>query len=515
MKLNNKIESIDPATGEVLGEVSIAGKKEIENTLHLAKNAFLPWSKLSFDKRAEYMIKIKNKMIEREEEIIDILVKETGKPKLEALLSDINFSLEDLDYYAKYSEKFLQDEKVDLGLAFKGKKSRVVYEPAGVIGIIIPWNFPLTLCFHSMIPALMAGNSVILKPSEYTPLCIQLIGEIIKEAGLPNGVVNVLTGDGTTGQLLVESDVDRIVFIGSVKTGKQVMKTASQKLHPVVLELGGKDPAIICNDADLNWTSSGIIWGSMLFTGQVCSSIERVYVMEEIANDFINKVVEKTKKLNVGNGFNLNTEIGPLIAKFQLDKVKKHIEDAKEKGAKILTGGKQLKEKGELFYAPTVLTDVNHDMLIMREETFGPIIPIMKVENEEEAIKLANDTDYGLCASVWTMDSDNGEKIAKQLQAGYVCVNNRIIENAALPWGGTKNSGFGKISSRHGLLHFVNTKCVTVDTTNKGQEDWWFPYNEDKLHYYDQLLRNYHSGKIIGKLKAGTSLMQGIKTKNK
>jgi succinate-semialdehyde dehydrogenase/glutarate-semialdehyde dehydrogenase len=511
--MNNKIKSINPATGEVLGEVLNKGKKEIEETLKLAKNAFIPWSKLSFDKRAEYMIKIKNKMIEREDEIIDILVKETGKPKLEALLSDINYSLEDLEYYAKNSEKFLKDEKVGLGIAFKGKKSRVVFEPAGVIGIILPWNFPLVLCFHSMIPALMAGNTVILKPSEHTPLCILLIGEIIKEAGLPNGVVNILTGDGTTGKYLVESDVNRIVFIGSLKTGKKVMKTASQQLHPIVLELGGKDPAIICNDANLDWTSSGIIWGSMLFTGQVCSSIERVYIMEEIANEFIDNVVEKTKKLKVGNGFDLNTEIGPLIAKFQLDKVKKHVEDAKKKGAKILTGGKQLKEKGELFYSPTVLTDVNHDMLIMKEETFGPIIPIMKVKNEEEAIRLANDTKYGLCASVWTSDLDKGGKIAQQLQAGYVCINNRIIENAALPWGGTKNSGFGKISSRYGLLNFVNTKCVTVDKINKIQEDWWFPYNKNKLLYFNKLLANYHSGKIIGKLKAGTSLIQGIKTK--
>lgn len=505
---NNTIKSYNPATGEILGEVSITGREEVENTVKKAQKSFSQWSKLSFKERAEFMIKIKKVMLKRKEEILDILVKEIGKPKMEAL-QEFYLCLEKLNYYAKNSEKVLRDEKVNLGIAFRGVKSKIVFEPIGVIGIIIPWNFPLVLCFSSMVPALMAGNTVILKPSEYTPFCILKIKEIIKEARLTDGVVGVLTGDGSTGQRLVESDVDRIVFTGSVATGKKVMQSAAHKLHSIVLELGGKDPAIVCSDTDLDLASNNIIWAAFLNAGQVCSSAERIYVMEDIVEEFIKKVVEKTEKLKVGNGLEPSTDIGPLINRFQLDVVLKHIKDAKNKGARILTGGKQLKELGELFYAPTVLTDVNHNMLIMREETFGPVLPIMKVKNEVEAIKLANDSDFGLAATIWTKDFARGQKIAKQINAGNVWINTFGVETPTTPWGGVKNSGIGRISSRYGMLNFVNIKCVTLDYSHKTKQDWWYPYSKQKLDYFNEIISNFHSDKITDKIKAVIKLLKG------
>jgi succinate-semialdehyde dehydrogenase/glutarate-semialdehyde dehydrogenase len=507
------IESIDPATGEVLGSVTNSSRKDVEWAVENAGKAFLKWKETSFEERANVMRKARSIIIDRKEELIELIVKETGKPRLEALLHDLHFSLDDLAYYEMSTEKLLREEKVNLGIAYRGQKNRVVFEPAGVVAIINPWNFPFLLTFRSLIPALMAGNSVILKPSEHTPLCGLKIGEVMKDAGLPEGVFTVLTGDGITGQYLVESGVDRVVFTGSVETGKKVMVEASKRLIPVVLELGGKDPAIICSDADLEWTTSGIVWSGLLFTGQSCSSIERIYVMEDIADEFTRMIVEKTKKLKVGNGLDPETDIGPMIASFQIKNVLKHLKDAKKKGAKILIGGKRIGNEESLFFEPTILTDVNHDMLVMKKETFGPVLCIMRVKSLEEAVRLANDTEYGLTASIWTKDLEKGKRIANEIQAGCISLNNRAIEVKTMPWGGIKKSGIGKTSSRYGMMNFVNIKCITIDGRNKEMEDWWYPYTGDKDRFFNEVIPDLHSDELSKVIKAGLKFIRGMRTK--
>ncbi|MGA1821457.1 MAG: aldehyde dehydrogenase family protein [Thermoplasmatota archaeon] len=511
-KAGDSLDSVDPATGEILGTVVNSGRADVEKAVERSRKAFAEWSGRSFRERAAVMRKARSIMIAKRNELADLIVRETGKPRLEAVLHDLHFSLDDLLYYEKNSEKLLRDEKVNLGIAFLGQKNRVIFEPAGVVAVINPWNFPFLLSFRSLVPALMAGNSVILKPSEYTPLCGVRIGEIMKEAGAPEGVFTVVTGDGRTGQYLVEAGVDRIVFTGSAATGRKVMKAASGNLTPLVLELGGKDPAIVFSDADLEWTSAGIVWSSLLFTGQSCSSIERIYVQEDVADRFIEMVVEGTKLLKVGNGMDPDTDIGPMIAPFQVENVERHIEDAVGKGAKVLTGGKRIGGHDSLFFEPTVLSDVNHDMLVMKEETFGPVLGIMKFKTVDEAVELANDTAYGLATSVWTSDLEKGKRIARRIHAGCVSVNNRAIEVKTMPWGGIKDSGMGKTSSRYGMLNFVNIKCITVDGRNRKREDWWYPYEGGKDRFFSDILPDLHSDEKIRVLKAYIKFLRGIRT---
>jgi acyl-CoA reductase-like NAD-dependent aldehyde dehydrogenase len=354
----------------------------------------------------------------------------------------------------------------------------VRYTPLGVIGVIGPWNYPLSNSFGDCIPALMAGNSVVLKPSEVTPLTSLLMAEGTKAAGFPDDVFLIATGRGATGAALIDH-VDGVMFTGSTKTGKKVMERAAQTLTPVSLELGGKDPMVVLRDADLERAANAAVYYAMSNSGQICMAVERVYVEEQVHDEFVNKVVEKTGKLRQGApGAPGEVEVGAMTWPAQVDIVESHVNDAVEKGAEVRVGGRRREGQGD-FFEPTVLTGVDHSMQIMREETFGPTLPIMKVGSEEEAIELANDSPYGLNSSVWTKDIDKGERLATRIEAGNTCVNDCVVNYAAqeLPFGGIGESGLGVRHSAKGIQKYCNTQSILVTRIGQKKEPHMFPYS--------------------------------------
>jgi succinate-semialdehyde dehydrogenase/glutarate-semialdehyde dehydrogenase len=473
-----KVQSLNPATGEVLAEFDSAGAEEVQEAVNRARVVSLAWQQCGVAERARYLLGVKDVLYRRREEITGLITREAGKPPLEALVAEVMAALDMLEYFARFGAEFLAPQRVPHhNLAVKFKRGRLSYERHGVIGIIAPSNYPLNIPFGEMAPALVAGNTVVLKPSELTPQIGLVIGDLCEAAGLPSGVVNVVLGDGLTGQALVDSAIDKLVFTGSVPTGKRIQAVAAERLLPTVLELGGKDPMIVCADADLETASSGAVWGAFTNAGQACLSVERLYVVRPVADRFTQLCVDKARRLRVGPGDDPATDVGPLIRPRQVAIVEDHVEDAIAKGAKVLAGGRRPNLPG-FFYEPTVLTGVNHTMRIMRQETFGPVLPIMVVDSDEEAVALANDSEFGLSASVWTGDSARAQRLARQLHAGAVMVNDCIsyFGVCEAPHGGIKSSGIGRSRSRLGLQEMVRVKYTDVDLVPQLPKLWWFRY---------------------------------------
>jgi acyl-CoA reductase-like NAD-dependent aldehyde dehydrogenase len=358
-----------------------------------------------------------------------------------------------------------------------------VREPYGVIGIVSPWNYPFSIPATETLAALVAGNAVVLKPSELTPLVALELAALLHAAGVPKDVFQVVIGDGATGATLLQSSadapgIDKLVFTGSVATGKRIAALAAERLLPVVLELGGKDPMIVLGDADIDVASSAAVWGAFVNAGQACLSVERCYVHRSLYEKFLRACVEKTQKLRVGDGMNPETDVGPMIHERQLRIVETHVEDAQARGARVLEGGSRLPDLGPNFYSPTVLADVSHEMRIMREETFGPVLPVMAFDDDDEAVRLTNDSDFGLAASVWTRDSARGERLARRIQAGTVMVNDVIscFGISEAPHGGWKASGVGRTHGRFGLEEMVRVKYLDIDRMPGMKKVWWYGY---------------------------------------
>ncbi len=474
-----RVISRNPATGETLREFESASAAEVRAAIERARQAQPAWADLGVRARVEILRKFQRLLHRNKDEVTRTITQENGKPQVEALVTEVLVVLDAARFLIENAHAALRPEPVSHGnLVMKTKSAHLVREPYGVIGIISPWNYPFATPATEGLAALVAGNAVVIKPSEFTPLAALELASLLHQAGVPADICQVVVGDGSTGGALVEAPIDKIIFTGSVRTGKRVAETAAKKLLPVVLELGGKDPMLVLDDADLNVATSAALWGAFMNAGQTCLSVERCYVHRSLYEKFLAAVVEKTRKLRVGNGMDPATDIGPMIHEQQLRVVEGHVADAIARGARLLAGGRRLPELGPNFYAPTVLADVTHEMLTMREETFGPVLSVMAFADDDEAVRLANDSEFGLAASVWTSDRRRGEALARRIQAGTVMVNDVIscFGVSEAPHGGVKSSGLGRAHGRLGLEEMVRIKYLDSDLLPRVRKVWWFGY---------------------------------------
>lgn len=474
-----KITSVNPATGESLRELNCASDQDVHAAVDRARRAQPAWSALGVSKRADFLRKFQRLLHEEKSDVATLITTEAGKPKVEALLTEVVVALDAARFCVENAHALLREQDVPHGsLAMKLKSGRIVHEPFGVIAIISPWNYPFSIPATESLAALAAGNAVVLKPSEFTSLIALKLASVLHRAGVPDDIFQVVVGDGQTGSAVVSSAVDKIVFTGSVNTGKRIAQAAALRLIPVLLELGGKDPMIVLDDADIDVASSGAVWGAFTNAGQACLSVERCYVHRKLYEPFVEVCVRKTKLLRVGNGLDPSTDVGPMIHQRQLSVVDSHVEDARARGAQVLTGGVRLTDLGSNFYAPTVIADVTHQMRIMREETFGPVLPVMAFDSDDQAVELANDSDYGLAASIWTRKTGRAGTLARRIEAGTVMINDAVscFAISEAPHGGVKASGIGRAHGPYGLEEMVRVKYIDNDRLPQIKRLWWYGY---------------------------------------
>jgi acyl-CoA reductase-like NAD-dependent aldehyde dehydrogenase len=504
-----EIISYNPATGEEFGRVAETSAEEVKAAVERARAAFQSWRKTNFAERRKLVMKAREVILNEMDEIARLISDESGKPVAEALSMEIAPVLDLMQYFARSAEKLLRPRKINIGLyATLGRSSKIVYQPLGVVGIIPAWNYPFSIPLGEAVMALMAGNTVVLKPSELTPFIGLKIGEIFEKAGFPENSVQVVTGAGATGAALVESAPDKIMFTGSVATGKRIAEAAAKNLTSVVLELGGKDPMIVFADANLEIAADAAVWGAFCNAGQSCSSVERLYVEESAAEKLTNLIVEKTKILKVGKGSEAETDIGAMSSERQRKIVEDHVAAFEAEGARVLTGGKS----ENLFFEPTVIAGANNSMRAMQEETFGPTLPIAVFKTEEEAIKLANDSEFGLTASVWTKDLTKGKRVAERIEAGTVCVNEVLYTHGIgqTPWGGFKNSGRGRTHGLEGLMELVQPQHIHVNRVAILPNAWWMPYGARAIETFRGFAKYFATGSLFQTSKLTPQLLKRI-----
>ncbi len=510
------IVSTNPATGEVLAELACATPGDVQGAVQRAKRAQLAWEATPVRERVAVLRCFQRLLSEQRDQVADLICREAGKPAVEALTTEVLVVLDATEFCISNARDFLREEPLPhANLAMKTKSGKLRREPFGVIGIISPWNYPFSTAATETLGALVTGNAVVLKPSEFTPLVALEFQRLLLAAGLNPDLMQVVSGEGPTGAALIDAPIDKLIFTGSVATGKRVAEAAARKLLPVVLELGGKDPMIVLDDADLEVASSGALWGAFMNAGQTCLSVERCYVHRSLYEKFLEACSGKIAKLRVGNGIGSEVEMGPLIHERQLRIVDEHVRDAVLHGARLLQGGKRLTELGPNFYAPTLFADVTQDMRIIREETFGPVLPVAPFDTDDEAIRLANDSDFGLAASVWTTNRRRGEMMAKQIKAGTVMINDMIscFGIAEAPHGGVKLSGIGRTHGKMGLAEMVQVKYVDTDLLPGMPKVWWFGYGPKLKQQMDGFIDLLFSGsrgkKLKGALRSAGLLRRG------
>jgi succinate-semialdehyde dehydrogenase/glutarate-semialdehyde dehydrogenase len=452
-----------PATGDSIGDVPILGEREVRDAVERARAAQVRWSARSVAERAAVVSRIGDAFVSHADALIDLLVREAGKPRNEALSHEVFTAVDLCRYFSRNAERILEDRPIDLHL-HKHRKSYVKHVPMGVIGVISPWNFPLVIPMGSVIEALLAGNAVVVKPSEVTPLIMVKACEIAVGAGLPADLFQVVTGDGRTGAALIDAGIQKLIFTGAVSTGRRVAAACGERLIPCVLELGGKAPLIACDDCDVERTARAIVYGGFANSGQVCISVERVYAHAAVHDALLDRVVRLTRELRQGNGATDEVDVGAIIFPKQIEVADRLIRDAISKGAVVATGGQRGAGPGN-FFEPTVLANCRQDMAVMREEIFGPIVPIMMVRDEDEAVRLANDSKLGLNAYVFSRDRERACEIAERVEAGTVMVNEVLSAYAAVeaPFGGIKDSGYGRVHSDDSLRAMCYARHVNYD----------------------------------------------------
>ncbi|MEJ7848120.1 MAG: aldehyde dehydrogenase family protein [Pyrinomonadaceae bacterium] len=513
---DNEVEeiiSINPATGQEVGRVPQMSADSVADAVEYGRKASVTWKQTTFSERGKLIMKAREVILSQLDEIAHLISAESGKPFGEAIAMEIAPVLDLMQYFARNTEKMLRPAKINIGLyGMLGRTSKIIYHPLGVVAIIPAWNYPFSIPLGEAVMAVMAGNTVVIKPSELTPLVGLKIGEIFEKAGFPENAVQIVTGDGRTGAALVDAAPDKIMFTGSVATGKKIAAAAAKNLTSVVLELGGKDPMIVFDDANLELAASAAVWGAFCNSGQSCSSVERLYVQQGVAEKLTSLIVEKTKALKQGSGEDENVSIGAMSSERQITIVEDHVEDFRAAGAKIETGGKRnadnlVRHNGRadkdvrvpLFYEPTVISGAANSMRAMQEETFGPTLPIAVFKTEEEAIRLANDSEFGLTASVWTKDHAKGKRVAEQIEAGSVCVNEVLYTHgiAQTPWGGFKNSGRGRTHGREGLMELVQPQHIHVNRISKLPNAWWMPYSPTAVETFRAFAKYFASGSVF------------------
>jgi acyl-CoA reductase-like NAD-dependent aldehyde dehydrogenase len=503
------IVSHNPATGEALAELPCASPEDVRAAVQRAREAQPRWQATPVSQRVATVRRFQQLLLERRDDVARLISREAGKPAAEALATEVMVVLDAAEFCILTAHAFLRDRPLPhSNLAMKTKRGKLVREPYGVVGIIAPWNYPFSIPAIETLAALVTGNAVVLKPSELTPLVALELERLFATAGLDKSLMQVVVGEGPVGAALIESPIDKLIFTGSVATGKRVGEAAARKLLPVVLELGGKDPMIVLEDADLEIATSAAMWGAFMNAGQTCLSVERCYVHRSLYEPFLEKCCEKIARLRVGNGIGSEVEIGPMIHERQVKIVETQVNDAVQRGARLLAGGKRLTELGGSFYAPTLLADVTADMKVMQEETFGPVLPVAPFDTDEDAVRLANDSEFGLAASVWTRNRRRGEAMAAKIKAGTVMLNDMIscFGIAEAPHGGFKQSGIGRTHGEMGLEEMVQTKYVDVDLMPRMAKVWWFGYSkvyqEQMGGFVDFLFANGLTARLKGALRA-------------
>jgi acyl-CoA reductase-like NAD-dependent aldehyde dehydrogenase len=459
-----KLRTVNPATEAILDEYDIMTKEQIDSKVKTSRTAFSQWRN-DINKRVEFLYSFASELRKNLEHLAKTATHEMGKAIKESR-SEVEKCAWAIEYFADNGKIFASDEVVNTD----ARKSIIAFEPLGVIGSIMPWNFPYWQALRFAAPSLMAGNTIVLKPASATMQCGIEIEMTFNKSGLADGVFQTLIGDSSIAETLIDSDINAVTFTGSVQVGGKVAQRATSQLKKTVLELGGSDPFIVCEDADLEKASSGAVKGRFINSGQSCIASKRFIVVRKIANEFIEMFVQKTQKLKVGDPMSNETDIGPLVNINSLKNMESLVAQSVGEGAELLTGGERMDSKG-FFYPPTVLKNVSPSMRIASEEVFGPIAPVIIVEDEKEAMKVANDSKYGLGASIWTQDLDKANRMSRAVESGIVTVNNVVISDPRVPFGGIKNSGFGRELSKYGMLEFVNIKSV---------------------RFYDQLIHNHY-----------------------
>ena len=466
------IPSLSPRDGRVKAELPAMDEAGARRAVAAAREAQRAWAALPVRERAAALMRVRRRFLENAERFVALLVEENGKPEAEAWTSEIVANGDLISWWAKHAAGYLKPEKLSLSpINYPGKRARIEYVPRGVVAVISPWNFPVAIPLRNIVPALLAGNAVVFKPSSACPRIGQLIGETFA-AELPAGLLPVILGPGSLGSTVIEAGADFVSFTGSVGVGRKVGRLCAERFVPFALELGGKDAAIVLADADLERAARGVAWGGFTNCGQNCASIERVYVERAVAEPFVARLVALTRGLRRGEDY------GPLTTEAQRTIVEGQVSEAIAAGAKLETGGRRGEGEG-FWYEPTILTGVADALAVMTEETFGPVLPIRVVEDAEEALRLANDSRFGLTASVWTRDPARGEALAARLEVGVVTVNNHSFTGALpfAPWSGTKETGTGVTNSHLALKELVRPRMVLVDRSRK-PDLWWYPYNE-------------------------------------
>ncbi len=499
----DEIISINPATLEVIGRTPATSSAKVKEYVAAARAAQPSWERLGFRERGIYLLRAREYLLDNIDAIAHTITTDNGKPLAEALTAEIYPVAHLLHHFAHDTERALRAYDLRIGIMrMLMRRSRITHKPLGVVGIISPWNYPFSIAAGEVAMALVCGNAVLLKPSSATALVGNAIEEVFAAADFPPDIFRHIPGDSSTGRALIESGVNKLAFTGSVGVGREVMRAASDHLTPLVLELGGKDPMIVRADADLDQATSGAVWGAFTNAGQCCASVERCYVHESIFDEFVEFAVRKALALKVGNGLDPDVDIGPLTTSAQLEHVEAHVLDARARGATIHCGGERLRDRMGYFFPPTIITGADHSFPCVRDETFGPLLPIIPFSEDRQAILLANDSAYGLTASIWTRDLKAGQRMARELSTGTVTINDCVFTHALpqTPWGGVKNTGFGRSHGHFGLLEFTQIHHVHTNPL-RHKDIWWYKYDIAFYRGFAELARKLTGG-LISQAKA-------------